>query len=128
MCSVECVIYPILSPVCSGRQDTALLLRQRGHNKQPFDKLLLAADTINPNVHDKMNNSGVGPGHRPEGMFIYLILNLPESFVLRVLSCKAAFLLLQPAMYLSVNGLFCLVWSAALIVMILIPTFATRIV
>lgn len=44
-----------------------------------------------------MNNDGDEPARPPEGMFIYMILNMPDGLVLRVLSCKAQFLLPQSA-------------------------------
>ncbi len=81
-------------------------------------------------THNKVNNDGVERVHRPEGLFIYLVLNMPDGLALRVLSCEAQSLLLPIAVCLPINGLFrsATAREAELIVWILIPIFTTRIV
>lgn len=81
-----------------GSVDSSPPYWQLGHNKQPYDKLLLAADT-----RQIMMGLSLRIIIRRECLFDLNALGL----VLRVLSCKAPFLLLQPAVCLPISGLSC---------------------
>lgn len=126
VCSVR---YPVLSPVQTGC--SLLSLRRLGRNKQPLDKLPLAAAA--QYILIRMKNEqwwGRACASSRGTVCLYAIKHARRSSCSGFYHVRLLLYYLRPAASLPIIGLFCSAAAAdtELLVLILIPTFTTRIV